>query len=81
MVRLEITLKYQFHLLFIVNMRMHEILILELLFRAYEKAITSNINKVHIPCFIYEHPGVVGFRNEIINQIFKVKVNLIIFYL
>ena len=39
----------------------------------YEKAITSNINKVHIPCFIYEHPGVVGFRNEIINQIFKVK--------
>ena len=41
----------------------------------YEKAITSNINKVHIPCFIYEHPGVVGFRNEIINQIFKVKSN------
>ena len=39
----------------------------------YEKAITTNINKVHTPCFIYEHPGVVGFRNEIIKQIFKVK--------
>ena len=39
----------------------------------YEQAINSNINKVHIPCFIYEHPGIVGFRNEIIDKIFKTK--------